>query len=75
MVLPTGTKKPAYVARPEGLFSLGWYYQPGLKVDTPLVPDEKPGLKEGSFSPGFMLPVGKPGLKRFPNQEYSLFLY
>jgi len=57
------------VARPGGLFSLGWYYQPGLKVD------EKSELKEGPFSPEFMLPVEKPGLKRFPDQEYSLFLY
>ena len=34
-----------------------------------LVPDEKPELKEGPFSPGFVLPVGKPGLKGFPNRE------
>ena len=27
-----GTKGPAHVARPGGLFSPGWYYQPGLKV-------------------------------------------
>jgi len=37
--------------------------------DGPLVPGEKPGLKEGLFSPGFVLPVGKPGLKGFPNRE------
>ena len=41
----------------------------------PLAPGEKPGLKEGPFSLGFMLPVRKPGLKGFPNREYSLFLY
>ena len=41
----------------------------------PLVPGAKPELKEGPFSPGFVLPVGKPGLKGFPNREYSLFLY
>ena len=70
MVIPTGTKGLAHVARPGGLFSPGWYYQPGLKV-----PDEKPGLKEGPFSPGFVLPVGKPGLKGFPNREYNLFMY
>ena len=70
MVIPTGTKGPAHVARPEDLFSPGWYYQPG-----PLVPGEKPELKEGPFSPGFVLPVGKPGLKGFPNQKYCLFLY
>ena len=64
----TGTKGSAHVARPGGPFSPGWYYRP-------LVPDEKPGLKEGPFSPGFMLPVGKPELKGFPNREYSLFLY
>ena len=35
------------------------------------------GTKGGArlFSPGFVLPVGKPGLKGFPNREYSLFLY
>ena len=65
----TGTKGSAHVARPGGLFSPGSYYQPGLKVG------EKPGLKEGPFSPGFVLPVEKPGLKRFPDREYSLFLY
>ena len=31
--LPTGTKGSAHVARPGGLFSPGWYYQPRLKVD------------------------------------------
>ena len=30
--LVPGTKGPAHVARPGGLFSPGWY-QPGLKVD------------------------------------------
>ena len=63
MVIPTGTKGPPHVARPGGLFSPDWSYQP------PLVPGEKPGLKEGPFSPGFVLPVGKPGLKGFPNWE------
>ena len=65
---------------------------PGLVLfrSGPLVPGEKPGLKEGPFSPGwyyqpglkdepfspgFVLPVGKPGLNEFPNREYSLFLY
>ena len=38
-------------------------------------PDAKPGLKEGPFSSGFVLPVGKPGLKGFPNREYSPFVY
>ena len=32
-VIPTGTKGTAHVARPGGLFSPGWYYQPGLKAD------------------------------------------
>ena len=35
----------------------------------------KPGLKEGPFSPGFVLPILKPGLKGVENREYSLFLY
>ena len=34
-----------------------------LPTGTPLVPGAKPGLKEGPFSPGFVLPVLKPGLK------------
>ena len=67
MIIPTGTKGPAHVARPGGLLV--------LVGGGPLVPGEKPRLKEGPFSPGFMLPVGKPGLKGFLNQEYSLFLY
>ena len=62
MVIPTGTKGPPHVARPGGLFSPGW---------SPLVPGEKPGLKEGPFSPGFVLPVLKPGLKGVENREYS----
>ena len=33
------------------------------KGGPPLVPSEKLGLKEGPFSPTFVLPVGKPGLK------------
>ena len=70
MVIPTGTKGPAHVARPGGLFSPGWYYQPGLKV-----PGEKSGLKEGPFSPGFVLPVPKLGLKKIENREYNSFLY
>ena len=69
--LPTGTKGPTHVARPRGLFSPGCYYQPGLKV----VPGAKPGLKEGPFSPGFVLPVSKPGLKGVENREYNSFLY
>ena len=44
-------------------------------TNRPLVPGEKPGLKEGPFSHGFVLPVGKLGPKGFPNREYSLFLY
>ena len=48
-------------------------YQPGLKVD--LVPGAKPGLKEGLFSPGFVLLVPKPGLKEVENREYNPFLY
>ena len=75
MVIPTRTKGPAHVARPGGLFSPGWYYQPGLKVDGPLVPGAKPGLKEEPFSPGFVLPVLKPRLKGVENREYSSFLY
>ena len=69
MVLSTGTKGPVYVVRLGGLFSPGWYYQPGLKVGGPLVPGVKPGLKEGPFSPGFVLPVPKPGLKGVTNRE------
>ena len=72
MVIPIGTKGPAHMARPGGPFSPGWYYQPGLKVD--LVPGAKPGLKEGLFSPGFMLPVPKLGLKEVENRKYSSFL-
>ena len=71
MVIPTETKGPPHVARPGGLFSPGCYYQPGLKV----VPGAKPGLKEGPFSPGFVLPVLKPALKGVENQEHSPFLY
>ena len=37
LVPPVGNtnrdKEPAHVANPGGLFNLGWYYQPGLKVD------------------------------------------
>ena len=62
MVIPTGTKGLAHVARPGGLFR-------------PLVPGAEPGLKEGPFSPGFVLPVPKPGLKEVENREYSSFLY
>jgi len=65
LVILTGTKEPPHVARPRGLFSPGWSYLPtGTK-------GEKPGLKEGPFNPGFVLPVRKPGLKGFPNQKYS----
>ena len=35
----------------------------------------KPGLKEGTFSPGLVLPVGKPGLKGFPNREQKPLLH
>ena len=70
MVIPTGTKGPTHVARPGGLFSPDWYYQPG-----PLVPGAKPGLKEEPFSPGFVLPVLKPRLKGVENREYNPFLY
>jgi len=38
-------------------------------TNRPLVSGEKPGLNERPFSPGFVLPVGKPGLKGFPNRE------
>ena len=75
LVIPTGTKGSAHVARPGGLFSPGWYYQPGLKVGGPLVPSAKSGLKEGPFSPGFVLPVPKPGLNGVENRKYNLFLY
>ena len=67
--MATGTKGPAHVARPGGLFSPGSYYQPGLKVG------EKPGLKEGPFSPGLVLTVPKLGLKGVENREYNPFLY
>ena len=40
-----------------------------------VVPGVKPGLKEWPFSPGFVLPVSKPGLKGVENREYSPFLY
>jgi len=40
-----------------------------------LVPGTKPGLKEGPFCPGFVLPDPKPGLKGVENREYSPFLY
>ena len=35
----------------------------------PLVPGAKPGLKEGTFSPDFVLPVPKLGLKAVENRE------
>ena len=78
MVLSIGAKGPIYVVRPEGLFSPGWYYQPGPFVPgakPSLVPGAKPGLKEGPFGPRFVLPVPKPGLKGVENREYSPFLY
>ena len=34
-----------------------------------------PGLKVRTFSPGFVVPVGKPGLKPVPNRDYNPFLY
>ena len=37
----------------------------------PLVPGAKPGLKEGPFSLGFVLPVSKPELKGVENREYN----
>ena len=52
MIIPTGTKGPAHVARS-------------------IVPSTKPGLKEGPFSPGFVLPVPKPGLKGVENRKYN----
>ena len=61
MVLSTGTKGPVYVVKPGGLFS------PVGKWT--LVPGAKPGLKERPFSPGFVLPVPKPGLKGVTNRE------
>ena len=61
MVIPTGTKGPPHVARPGG--------QPGLKAA------EKPELKEGPFSPGLVLPVGKPELKGFSNREQKALLH
>jgi len=63
LVIPTGTKGTAHVARPGGLFSPGWYYR------------RETGTKGGSFSPGIVLLVPKPGLKVVENREYSLFLY
>ena len=69
MVILTGTKEPPHVARPRGLFSPSWSYLPtGTK-------GEKPGLKEGTFSPDFVLPVPKPGLKAVENREYGPFLH
>ena len=65
MVILNGTKGPPHVARPGGLFRPGWSYQPGLKVGA------KPGLKEEPFSPNYVLPVPKPGLKGVENREYN----
>ena len=39
----------------------------------PLVLGEKPGLKEGPFSPAFVLPVGKLGLRGFPTRSKARF--
>ena len=44
------------------IFSPGWC-QPGLKIDLYCRLFE-PGLKIAIFSPGFVVPVGKPGLQR-----------
>ena len=71
ILLSIGTKELAHVARTGDLFSPGWYYQPGLKVH----PGAKPGLKVGPFSPGFVLPVPKPGLEGVENREYSSLIY
>jgi len=66
LVIPTGTKGPPHVARPGG---------PLVPIGAPLVPGAKPGLKEGTFSPDFVLPVPKPGLKAVENREYNPFLH
>ena len=34
----------------------------------------KPGLKNTTFSPGTLVPVGKPGLKPVPNRDYMSIL-
>ena len=30
---------------------------------------DKPGLKNNTFSPGLLVPVGKPGVKLVPNRD------
>ena len=69
-ILPRGGPWPGL----EAPFTPGWCFQPGLKVP-PLVPGVKPGLKEGTFSPGLVLPVGKLGRKGFPNREQKALLH
>ena len=46
-VIPTGTKGPTHVVRPGGLFSPGWYYQPGLKWI--FSPERETGIKGGAL--------------------------
>ena len=65
LVTPTGTQCPASwrsLARPGGPLYSRLVFPTGTK-NPPLVPGVKPGLKEGTFSPGLVLPVGKLGLK------------
>ena len=74
---PTETKGPApwrSLARPGGPLYSRLVFPTGTK-GPPLVPGVKPGLKEGTFSPGLVLPVGKLGLKGFPNQEQKALLH
>ena len=75
MVIPTGTKGPPHVARPGGPLVLVQLVLPTGTKGAPLVPGTKPGLKEETFSPDFVLPVPKPGLKAVENREYSPFLH
>ena len=48
------------------------YFSP---EDGPLVPVICPERKARTFSPGFVVPVVKSGLKPVPNRDYNLFLY
>ena len=77
LVTPTETKGPApwrSLARPGGPLYSWLVFSTGTK-GPPLVPGVKPGLKEGTFSLGLVLPVGKPGLKGFPNQKQKALLH
>ena len=70
-MFPTGTKGHApwqSLAKPGGPLYSRPVFSTGTK-GLPLVPDVKPGLKEGTFSPGLVLPVEKPELKVFSNRE------